>query len=90
MVKTTALGMLELTEIFKHKKPNIVFTVGDRFETMATAITASYMNIPLAHTMGGEVTGTIDESIRHSITKLAHLHFVSIKTLKKSFKAWRE
>ena len=61
MVKTTALGMLELTEIFKHKKPNIVFTVGDRFETMATAITASYMNIPLAHTMGGEVTGTIDE-----------------------------
>ena len=79
MVKTTALGMLELTEIFKHKKPNIVFTVGDRFETMATAITASYMNIPLAHTMGGEVTGTIDESIRHSITKLAHLHFVSNK-----------
>ena len=86
MVKTTALGMLELTEIFKHKKPNIVFTVGDRFETMATAITASYMNIPLAHTMGGEVTGTID-GIRHSITKLAHLHFVSNKdSFKKSFK----
>ena len=46
---------------------------------MATAITASYMNIPLAHTMGGEVTGTLDESIRHSITKLSHLHFVSNK-----------
>ena len=79
MVKTTALGMLELTEIFKNRQPDIVFTVGDRFETMATAITSAYMNIPLAHTMGGEVTGTLDESIRHSITKLAHLHFVSNK-----------
>ncbi len=79
MVKTTALGMLELSEIFRNNKPDLVFTVGDRFETMATAITSSYMNIPLAHTMGGEVTGTIDESVRHSITKLAHLHFVSNK-----------
>jgi UDP-hydrolysing UDP-N-acetyl-D-glucosamine 2-epimerase len=42
---------------------------------MATAVAAAYMNIPLAHTMGGEVTGTIDESIRHAITKLAHIHF---------------
>lgn len=79
MVKTTALGMLELAEIFKKINIDVVFTVGDRYETMATAITASYMNIPLAHTMGGEVTGTIDESIRHAITKMAHLHFVSNK-----------
>ena len=79
MVKTTALGMLELSEIFKKLKTDLVFTVGDRYETMATAITASYMNIPLAHTMGGEVTGTIDESIRHAITKMSHLHFVSNK-----------
>lgn len=79
MVKTTALGMLELAEIFKKIDIDVVFTVGDRYETMATAITASYMNIPLAHTMGGEVTGTIDESIRHAITKMAHLHFVSNK-----------
>ncbi len=77
MVKTTALGMLDLAEIFKKNKTDIVFTVGDRYETMATAITAAYMNIPLAHTMGGEVTGTIDESIRHAITKMSHLHFVS-------------
>ena len=83
MVKTTALGMLELSEIFKNQEPDLVFTVGDRFETMATAISSTYMNIPLAHTMGGEVTGTIDESIRHSITKLAHLHFVSNKDLYK-------
>jgi UDP-hydrolysing UDP-N-acetyl-D-glucosamine 2-epimerase len=56
-------------------KPDIVITVGDRFETLATAVTASYMNIHLAHTMGGEVSGTIDESIRHAVTKLSHIHF---------------
>jgi UDP-hydrolysing UDP-N-acetyl-D-glucosamine 2-epimerase len=52
-----------------------VISVGDRFETMATAVAASYMNIPVAHTMGGEISGTIDESIRHAVTKLAHVHF---------------
>jgi UDP-hydrolysing UDP-N-acetyl-D-glucosamine 2-epimerase len=56
-------------------KPDIVITVGDRFETMATAISAAYLNIHLAHTMGGEVSGTIDESIRHAVTKFAHIHF---------------
>ena len=45
MVKTTALGMLELSEIFKNQEPDLVFTVGDRFETMATAISSTYMNI---------------------------------------------
>jgi UDP-hydrolysing UDP-N-acetyl-D-glucosamine 2-epimerase len=50
-------------------------TVADRFETIATAIAAAYMNIPLAHTQGGEVSGSIDESVRHAVTKLAHLHF---------------
>ena len=53
----------------------MVLTVGDRFETMATTLAAAYMNIALAHTMGGEVTGTIDESIRHAVTKFAHIHF---------------
>lgn len=75
MAKSTGLGLLELPTIFETLKPDIVITVGDRFETMATAIAAAYMNIPLAHTMGGEVTGTIDESIRHAVTKLAHIHF---------------
>jgi UDP-hydrolysing UDP-N-acetyl-D-glucosamine 2-epimerase len=56
-------------------KPDIVVSVGDRFETMATAVAAAYMNIPVAHTMGGEISGTIDESIRHAVTKLAHIHF---------------
>lgn len=75
MAKSTGLGLLELPTLFELLKPDVVITVGDRFETMATAVASAYMNIPLAHTMGGEVTGTIDESIRHAITKLAHVHF---------------
>jgi UDP-hydrolysing UDP-N-acetyl-D-glucosamine 2-epimerase len=75
MAKSTGLGLLELPTLFELLKPDVIITVGDRFETMATAVASAYMNIPLAHTMGGEVTGTIDESIRHAITKLAHIHF---------------
>lgn len=75
MAKSTGLGLLELPTMFELLKPDVVITVGDRFETMATAVAGAYMNIPLAHTMGGEITGTIDESIRHAITKLAHVHF---------------
>lgn len=79
MAKSTGLAILELATLFENLKPDIVITVADRFETIATAIAASYMNIPLAHTQGGEITGSIDESVRHAITKLAHLHFVSSK-----------
>ena len=75
MAKSTGMGIIELATQFENLRPDIVLTVADRFETMATAIAASYMNIPLAHTQGGEVTGSIDESVRHAITKLAHLHF---------------
>jgi UDP-hydrolysing UDP-N-acetyl-D-glucosamine 2-epimerase len=75
MAKSTGLGLLELPTVFERLKPDFVVTVGDRFETMATALAAAYMNIPLAHTMGGEVSGTIDESIRHAVTKFAHVHF---------------
>jgi len=75
MAKSTGLGLLELPTAFDRLRPDVVITVGDRFETMATALAATYMNIPLAHTMGGEVSGNIDESIRHAVTKFAHLHF---------------
>src|SRR5579862_484260 len=75
MAKSTGLGLIELPTLFEQLQPDIVLTVGDRFETMATTLAAAYMNIPLAHTMGGEVSGTIDESIRHAVTKFAHLHF---------------
>jgi UDP-hydrolysing UDP-N-acetyl-D-glucosamine 2-epimerase len=75
MAKSTGLGLLELPTMFELLKPDVVVSVGDRFETMATAIAAAYMNIPVAHTMGGEISGTIDESIRHAVTKLSHVHF---------------
>lgn len=79
MAKTTGLGMLELATVFDNLKPDVVVTVADRYETMATAVAASYMNIPLAHVQGGEVSGSIDEKVRHAVTKLADLHFVSTK-----------
>jgi UDP-hydrolysing UDP-N-acetyl-D-glucosamine 2-epimerase len=79
MAKSTGLGLLELPTVFDHLRPDVVISVGDRLETMATAVAASYMNIPVAHTMGGEISGTIDESIRHAVTKLAHLHFPANK-----------
>ena len=75
MVKSTGMGLIELSSTFDRLRPDIVITVGDRFETMATTLAAAYMNIPVAHTMGGEVSGTIDESIRHAATKFAHIHF---------------
>jgi UDP-hydrolysing UDP-N-acetyl-D-glucosamine 2-epimerase len=75
MAKSTGMGVIELASIFDDIKPDMVLTVADRYETLATAIASTYMNIPLIHTQGGEVTGSIDESVRHAITKLAHLHF---------------
>lgn len=82
MVKSTGLAMIELSTIFNNIKPDVVLTVADRYETLATAITSRYMNICLAHTQGGESTGSIDESVRHSITKLANLHFPSTERSK--------
>lgn len=81
--KTTGIGILELSTVFDNLSPHIVVTIADRFETMATAISASYMNIPLAHIQGGEVTGNIDEKVRHSITKLSDYHFVASENAKK-------
>jgi UDP-hydrolysing UDP-N-acetyl-D-glucosamine 2-epimerase len=75
MAKSTGLAIIELATIFENLKPEIALTVADRFETSATAIAASYMNIALAHTQGGEVSGSIDESVRHAVTKLSHIHF---------------
>ncbi|MEO6120875.1 MAG: UDP-N-acetylglucosamine 2-epimerase [Acidimicrobiales bacterium] len=75
MAKSTGLGLIELATAFEMLQPDLVVTVADRFETMATAVAAAYMNIPVAHTQGGEVSGSIDESVRHAVTKLTHLHF---------------
>ncbi len=75
MAKSTGMAIMDLSTQFENLRPDVVLTVADRFETIATAIAASYMNIPVAHTQGGEVTGSIDESVRHAVTKLAHVHF---------------
>ena len=77
MAKTTGLGLLELSTVFDNLKPDVVVTIADRYETLATAVAASYMNIPVAHVQGGEVTGSIDEKVRHAVTKLSDLHLVS-------------
>jgi UDP-hydrolysing UDP-N-acetyl-D-glucosamine 2-epimerase len=76
MAKTTGLGVMELTNVFYNLKPDAVVTIADRFETIATSIAAAYQNIPLVHIQGGEVTGSIDEKVRHANTKLADLHLV--------------
>lgn len=75
--KTTGIGLMELATVFDNLCPDIVMTIADRYETIATAIAASFMNIPLAHLQGGEVTGNIDEKVRHAVTKLADYHLVS-------------
>lgn len=80
--KTTGLGILELSSVFERLNPHAVVTIADRFETMSTAIAASYMNIPLVHIQGGEVTGNIDEKVRHAITKLSDLHLVASEKAK--------
>jgi len=77
MAKTTGLGVMELANTFYNLKPDAVITIADRFETIATSIAASYQNIPLVHIQGGEVTGNIDEKVRHANTKLADIHFVA-------------
>ena len=75
--KSTGLGLTELATVFSDLQPDVVVTIADRFETMATAVCAAYMNIPLVHVQGGEITGSIDEKVRHAVTKLADTHFVS-------------
>lgn len=75
--KTTGLAVVELATFFANHRPDVVVTVADRFETIATAVAAVNMNIPLAHIQGGEITGNIDNRIRNSISQLADLHFTA-------------
>jgi UDP-hydrolysing UDP-N-acetyl-D-glucosamine 2-epimerase len=77
MAKTACLTALEFTNGFHAADPDIVVICGDRFEQLAIAMSAAYLNKTIAHIEGGDVTGSIDESVRHAITKLAHIHFVT-------------
>src|SRR3989344_1953734 len=73
--KTVGLGILEFSTLFNNLKPDIVVVRGDRFEVLAATVAAAYSNIPIAHIEGGDISGTIDESVRHAITKFSHIHF---------------
>jgi UDP-hydrolysing UDP-N-acetyl-D-glucosamine 2-epimerase len=80
MAKSTGIALTEFTTAFEALEPDVVMAIADRFEEVAIATAATFQNIPLAHIEGGEVSGSIDESIRHAITKMAHLHFPSTET----------
>lgn len=75
MVSAAGIGLLKLSEILSNLKPDVVLINGDRFEILPVAVATAYLNIPLAHIEGGDVSGTIDNSIRHAVSKFAHLHF---------------
>lgn len=77
MAKSVGIGLLEFTNEFNRLKPDMVLLIGDRYEALGAAIAAAYMNIPLAHVQGGEVSGSIDESARHAISKFAQYHVPS-------------
>ena len=74
----------KMTKAFSSLKPDMVLLLGDRYEIFSTAIASAFLNIPIAHIHGGELTeGAIDDVLRHSITKLAHIHFTSTMIYKK-------
>ena len=76
--KSIGLGVLSFADALSDLKPDLMLILGDRFEIFAAASAAMASRIPIAHLHGGEVTeGAIDEAIRHSITKMSHLHFVA-------------
>ncbi|MEC0129073.1 UDP-N-acetylglucosamine 2-epimerase [Paenibacillus pabuli] len=77
MSRSIGLAILGMTQALESIQPDTVIVLGDRGEMLAAAVVAAHMNIPLVHLHGGEVTGTIDESVRHAISKLAHIHLVA-------------
>jgi UDP-hydrolysing UDP-N-acetyl-D-glucosamine 2-epimerase len=79
MAKSIGFGVVEFASEFHRLKPDVVVLIGDRYEALAAAIAAAYMNLTLVHIQGGEVSGSIDESARHAITKFAHFHFPSTR-----------
>ena len=76
--KSVGLGTIGFAQSFSRKRPDILVLLGDRFEMHAAAVAAMPFNIPIAHIHGGESTeGAFDEALRHSLTKLSHMHFVA-------------
>lgn len=88
--KTTGLSMMEFANELNSLDPDAVITIADRYETMAVTLAASYLNIPVLHTQGGELTGSIDDKVRHATTKMADYHFVSTERSKQILKCLGE
>lgn len=74
MAKSVGFGVVEFAGEFQRLRPDLVLIIGDRYEALSAAIAAAYMNFCIVHVQGGEVSGSIDESARHAISKLAHFH----------------
>ena len=79
MIKSLAMFLLQIPEILEESKPDILLISGDRGEQFMSAIAGLHLNIPIAHIQAGELSGQVDGVIRHSITKLASIHFCSNK-----------
>ncbi|MGF7056651.1 UDP-N-acetylglucosamine 2-epimerase [Brassicibacter mesophilus] len=78
VTKSIGLGVIGFADVFAQLQPNLLVLLGDRYEILAAAQAALIAKIPIAHIAGGDMTeGAFDESIRHSITKMSHLHFVT-------------
>src|SRR5436190_8092075 len=75
MAKSVRLGVVEFANHLQRVSPDFVLIIGDRFESLSAAIAAVFMNLPVVHLQGGEVSGSIDESTRHAISKFSHFHF---------------
>lgn len=74
MAKSVGFGIVEFAGEYQRLKPDYVLIIGDRYEALSAAIAAAYMNLPIIHLQGGEVSGSIDESARHAISKFSHFH----------------
>ena len=83
MDKILALTISGFSDYIKETSPNFIIVHGDRLEALAGAIVGSFNNILTGHVEGGEISGTIDEIIRHSVSKLSQVHFVSNKDAKR-------
>jgi UDP-hydrolysing UDP-N-acetyl-D-glucosamine 2-epimerase len=79
MAKSVGFGVVEFANEFHRLRPDIVLVIGDRYEALAATIAAAYMNLCIVHLQGGEVSGSIDESARHAISKFAQFHFPSTR-----------
>lgn len=79
MAKSVGFGVVEFASEYQRLKPELVLLIGDRYEALAATIAAAFMNLCIVHLQGGEVSGSIDESTRHAITKLAHYHVPSTR-----------